>query len=58
MAVRSEGPGHPDPELFLELLLFNRPVTLRLLLQPPDDSDVIEIIDLKARVTRQPTGMS
>jgi len=58
LAVRSEGPGHPDPELFLELLFFNRPVTLRLLLQPPEGAAVIEILDLKAQVIRQPRGMS
>jgi hypothetical protein len=58
LAVRSEGPGCPDPELFLELFYFGRPVSLRLLLQPPEGAGVIEIIDLKARVIRQARGMS
>jgi hypothetical protein len=52
LAVRSEDPGHPDPELFLELFYFDRPVTLRLLLQPPDEAGVMEILDLKAHIIR------
>jgi hypothetical protein len=53
LAVRSEGPGRPDPELFLELFYFDKPVNLRLLLRPPEDADVIEVIDLKAQVIRR-----
>jgi hypothetical protein len=52
LAVRSEGPGRPDPELLLEFFYFYRPVILRLLLQPPEGARVMEILDLRAQVIR------
>jgi len=47
MAVRSEGPDTPTPEPLLYLLYHNRPVVLRVLMQPPDNAEAIEVLDVK-----------
>jgi len=45
MAGFSQGPMTPTPEIILDLLFYNRPVILHILLEPPDDAEPVEVLE-------------